>query len=127
METRMIWLDKLFFTLFPTSGRVYIWRTFKEAYNPEHLVPTVKQEGGSLTFRAAISCYSAGPIITLHGKIIARVYVDKLGNQVHPMIQTLFPNSAAIFQDDNAPTHTAGLKSMKANFNIFPGQHNHQM
>jgi hypothetical protein len=27
--------------------------------------------------------YSAGPIITLHGQITAREYVDRLGNQVH--------------------------------------------
>jgi hypothetical protein len=50
------------------------------------------------------------------------------------MIQTLFPNNDAVFQDDEAPIHTAGtvqfshgLKSMKVNFNIFPGQQNHQI
>jgi hypothetical protein len=41
------------------------------------------------------------------------------------MIQT-FPNSDAVFQDDNAPftkleLFSHGLKSMKVNFNIFPG------
>jgi len=30
-----------------------------------------------------------------------------LGYQVHPMVQVLFPNSDAIFQDDSLPTHTA--------------------
>jgi hypothetical protein len=29
-------------TLFPTLGRVYVWTTPKEAYNPECLVLTVK-------------------------------------------------------------------------------------
>jgi hypothetical protein len=49
------------------------------------------------------------------------------------MIQT-FPNNGAVFQDNNAPTHTAviiwlshGLKSTKVKFHIFPGQHNHQI
>jgi hypothetical protein len=51
--------------------------------------------------------YSVGPIITLHGRIAAREYVDMLGNQVQPMIQTLFPNNA-VFLDDHAPIHTAG-------------------
>jgi hypothetical protein len=52
--------------------------------------------------------YSVGPIIILHGQITAREYMDKLGNQVYPMIQTLFPNNDEVFQEDNAPIHTAG-------------------
>jgi hypothetical protein len=52
--------------------------------------------------------YSAGPIIILHSRITAREYVDSLGNQVHPMIQTTFPNNYAVFQHGNAPVHTAG-------------------
>jgi hypothetical protein len=34
----MIWSDELSFTLFPTSGRVYVLRTHTEAYNPECMV-----------------------------------------------------------------------------------------
>jgi hypothetical protein len=34
--------------------------------------------------------------------------MDRLGNQVHPMIQTLFPNYDAVFQDENAPIYTDG-------------------
>jgi hypothetical protein len=40
----VIWSDESSFTLFPTSGKIYIWRTHKEAYNPECLVPTMKHE-----------------------------------------------------------------------------------
>jgi hypothetical protein len=43
--------------------------------------------------RNVVLQYSFGTIITFHGRITAREYVDKLGNQVHPMIQT-FPNDA---------------------------------
>jgi hypothetical protein len=77
--------------------------------------------------------YSAGPIITLHGRVTAREYVDRLCNQVHSMIQTLFPNNDAVFQNaDSAPfkqleLSTHGLKSRKVNLIIFPGQHNHQI
>jgi transposase len=52
--------------------------------------------------------YSVFPIITIHGRITARECVDRLGNQVHPMIQMLFPNNDGVFQDDNAPIHTTG-------------------
>jgi hypothetical protein len=50
--------------------------------------------------------YSLCLFITLHGLITARVQVDRLGNQVHPIIQTLFPNNDAVLQEDNAPNHT---------------------
>jgi hypothetical protein len=40
------------------SGRVYIWRTPKEAYNLECLVPTLKHGGGSVMVWAAISWYN---------------------------------------------------------------------
>jgi hypothetical protein len=36
--------------------------------------------------------YSVCPNITLHGRITAREYVDRLGNQVHPVIQMLHPS-----------------------------------
>jgi hypothetical protein len=77
--------------------------------------------------------YSVGPIITLHG----RIYVDGSGNQVqvHPMNQKLFPNNDAKIQFSKTTISpltrlellSHGLKSMKVNFNIFPGQHSHQI
>ena len=54
---------------------------------------------------AAISWYSAGPLITLNGRIIASDYAAILGNRVHPTVQMF--NSDAVFQDYNWPTHTA--------------------
>jgi len=30
-----------------------------------------------------------------------------LGSQVHPVVQVLFPNKGAIFQDNDWPIHTA--------------------
>jgi hypothetical protein len=65
------------------------------------------------------------------GRITAREYVDRLGNQVHPMIQT-FPNNDAVCQDDSAPftqleLFCHGWKGMGVNLNIFPCQHNRQI
>jgi hypothetical protein len=42
-------------------------------------------------------------ITTLHDKITAREYVDRLGNQVHPNIQMLFPNNDAISKNTMPP------------------------
>jgi hypothetical protein len=50
--------------------------------------------------------YFFDPIITLHGRITTKEYMERLGNQVHPMILT-FPNND-VFPDNNGPIHTAG-------------------
>ena len=86
---------------------VYVCRTPREAYNSEYMVITVKHEGESVIIWATISRYSAGPIITLNGRIIASDYVDILGNQLHPMVHKLFLKNNAVFQNDNLPIHTA--------------------
>jgi hypothetical protein len=73
-----------------------------EAYNPECLIPVVKHGGRSVVVWAAISWYSAGHLITLHGQITASDCMDILGNQVHPMVW-MFPNNDAVFQDGSSP------------------------
>jgi hypothetical protein len=35
-------------------------------------------------------------------------YTERLGNQVHPMIHTLFPNKDAVFQEHSAHIHRVG-------------------
>jgi hypothetical protein len=46
-----------------------------------------------------------------------------------PWSRRYFWRTMQFSKDDNAPSYTAGtvhsLKSMKVNFSIFPGQHNH--
>ncbi|GFV82025.1 transposable element Tcb1 transposase [Trichonephila clavipes] len=106
---QVIWSDESTFTLFQTTGRVYVWRTPKEAFAPECIVLTVKHGGGSLMVWGAISWRGLGPLVTLHGKVKAAHYVNILGDQVHPFVQTSFPGECPLYQDDNAPIHTAKI------------------
>ncbi|GBN61374.1 hypothetical protein AVEN_31158-1 [Araneus ventricosus] len=43
------------------------------------------------------------------GHITAKDYVSILADQVHPIVQTLFPNGDGVFQDDKTPVHTAHI------------------
>ena len=45
---RVMWSHESSFALLPTSGRVYVWRTPKEAYNPKRLVQAMTHEEGSV-------------------------------------------------------------------------------
>jgi len=101
----IIWSYVLSFTLFPTSGWVYVWTSPKDIHNPACLVPVVKHGARSVMIWAAISSI----LLVLYlfwSQITASDYVDILGSQLHPMIQVLFPNNDTIFQDD-LPIHTA--------------------
>ncbi|GFX10546.1 transposable element Tcb1 transposase [Trichonephila clavipes] len=106
---QVIWSDESTFTLFQTTGRVYVWRTPKEAFAPECIVMTFKHGGGSLMVWGAISWRDLGLLVTLHGKVKAAHYVNILGDQVHPFVQTSFPGECPLYQDDNAPIHTAKI------------------
>jgi hypothetical protein len=94
----MIWSDELSFTLLPTSGRVYIWKAPKEAYNP-----------GSYNGLGSSIVWSP---ITLHGRITARECMDRLDNQMHPMIQ-----------DNNVAIQTAG--TVQSRFEEHEGELQH--
>ena len=72
----------------------------------------MKHGGGSVIIWAAISWYSAGPIITLIVRIPDSDHVDILGNQVHSVVQMLFPNNEAVFHDDNSSVHTHTQKGL---------------
>jgi len=78
----------------------------RKPINPECLVPTVKHGARSVMICAAISWYSVGPIIFLIGRITSSDYVDIIGDQVHRMVQRLFPKNVALFQDDISPIHS---------------------
>jgi hypothetical protein len=71
-NARVMWSDESSFTLFPMPGRVYVWRTPKEAYNPECLVPTVKHGGGSVVVLTAILWYSilSVPLLPFMAKLL---------------------------------------------------------
>jgi hypothetical protein len=76
--------------------------------------------------------YSVGFITTLHGRITAREYVDRLCNQVHT-IRFYFITTIQFSKMITVPPFTQlelfnhVLYSMNVNFNIFPGQHNHKI
>jgi hypothetical protein len=107
----VIWSDESSFTLFPTLGC-----TPKEAYNPECLIPVVKHGRRSVMVWAAISWYSAVPLITLHGRITASDCMHILGNQMLPVVQ-MFPNNDAVFHDGSWPILTA--RSVQSRFSEY--------
>ena len=68
---------------------------------------------------AAVSWHSLGPILVLDGCVTAKDYRTILEDYVHPMFQTLYPEGRAVYNDDNAPIHTARLVKVHVIFSSF--------
>ncbi|GFX05351.1 transposable element Tcb1 transposase [Trichonephila clavipes] len=86
-------------------GRVGI-RTSKEAFAPECIVLPVKHGVGSLMVWGDIFGVVLGHLLLCMAEEAAH-NVNILGDQVHPFVQTSFPGECPLYQDDNAPIHTA--------------------
>jgi hypothetical protein len=107
------------FTLLPTSRRVYVWRTTKEAYNP--VLWWFGQQYHDTGFCWS-HYYPSWPNyckgVTWTGWVIRCIPWSR-----H------FRTTMQFSKDNNAPIYAAATvhssKSMKVNFSIFPGQHNH--
>ncbi|GFY22725.1 transposable element Tcb1 transposase [Trichonephila clavipes] len=68
-------------------------------------LPTVKH--GSIMVWGEISWRGFGPLVILHERIKSNHYLSILEDHVHPFVQTVFPEERPLFQDGNAPIHTA--------------------
>jgi hypothetical protein len=133
LETSVIWSDESSFTLLPSSGGVYVWRTPKEAYNPECLVPTIKHWEGSVMFCATISWYSIllVPLLPFMAELLQESTWTGWVIRCIPWSRRYFRTTMQFSKMTMLPftqleLYSHGFKSMKVNF-IFPGQYNHQI
>jgi len=103
----VIWSDKSRFTIFKNDGPGRVWRTPGTRFNIENMVPTVKFGGGGLMMWGCFSGKGLGPLVKVEGKMNRFDYIEILGNYLLPLIKDEFNCRGYLFQDDNAPVHTA--------------------
>ena len=84
--------------------RVTGWRSPKDAYHPD--MPRVKHGDRSVMVYAAILWHYLGHILVLDGHVTTKDYQTILEDHVHPMVQTLYPEGGAVYQDDTATIHS---------------------
>lgn len=114
---KIIWSDESSFEVFRGDGKRYVWRNSKEKYDPKCLIPTFKSGQESIMVWGCFTKNKLGPLIRLEGKITAKKYIEILENHLLPFIASL---DNYIFQEDNAPIHTAKIvKKWKIDNNII--------
>jgi hypothetical protein len=95
-------------------------------------VQTVKHRGDSVMVWEAISCYYVTVLSFMAELLQGNTWTGSVHVHVHvhSIIHPSFPNNDAVFWDEisrftQLELFIHWLKSMKMNFNIFPGQHAH--
>jgi transposase len=103
----IIWSDESRYEVFRGNGKRYVWRNTQEKYNPKCLIPTFKSGRESVMVWACFIKDKLGPIVRLESRITAKIYIKLLENYLLPFISNLENKNNYIFQEDNAPIHTA--------------------
>ncbi len=110
----VIWSDESKFELFRGNGRRWVWRRPHEKYDIDCLIPTVKSGQQGVMVWGCFTKYNLSPLVRLDGKITGAVYIDILKDYLLPFLDDLDDWENYLFQEDNAPIHTARIvKSWK--------------
>ena len=102
----IIWSDESRFKLFGSKHRQWVWRRPEQRLDKDCLLPTFKSSQKSVMIWGCFTRFGVGPLIRLEGRIAAVDYVQVLETHLLPFLESLGEESF-IFQEDNAPIHTA--------------------
>jgi len=110
---KVIFSDESRFEIFHNDSHKWVWRRADEKFKKECLSPTVKHSQGVMVWGYFIK-NRVGPLVIIEGTVNAKKYIELLEENLLPFLDELEESETYIFQDDNAPCHTARLvKSWK--------------
>jgi hypothetical protein len=102
----IVWSDESRFELSGSNRRTWVWRRPEQKMDVDCLIPTFKSGNKSVMIWGCFTCFGVGPLVQLEGRLAATDYIHVLETHLVPFLESL-NNKAFIFQDDNAPIHTA--------------------
>ena len=104
-----IWSDESKFGLFSSEGRVMVWRTPKETFDPQSIVATVKHGGYSVTVWGCFTPRGIGKLLILDRTVNRFYYRLILERNLLPSIKNFGFSSGFTFMHDNDSKHTSAL------------------
>jgi transposase/predicted transcriptional regulator len=115
---KVIWSDESTFSQFQTSGWGRVWRMSDEEFHEDCIASTVKHSPKRM-FWGCFSWFGLGPIIPLVGPVTGKTYRDVLETYAVPTLkeQARKVRKKFVFQEDNAPVHTAKVARDFLNLN----------
>ena len=101
----MLWTDESKFNLFGSDGRVMIWRTPQEAFDPRCTVSIVKHGGRNVKCWGCISSSDAGNLVFIDGNMTGEIYRDILQRNLFESVKKQNLGRNWVLQHNNDPKH----------------------
>ena len=106
--SRVMFTDESRFALEHPDGHTKVWRREGERFLDECVLPVTAFGGGSIMVRAGFSAHHRTPLHHVQGNLNGQRYRDEiLRPHSVPMLRRI--GQGAVYQDDNARPHRAGL------------------
>ena len=77
---KMLWSDESKFNLFVSDGKVVVWRSSKEGFEPECTIPTIKNGGGNAKCWACFLSSGVGSLLFIDSNMTGKSYGEILEN-----------------------------------------------
>ena len=119
----MLWSDKSKVNLFVSDGKVTMWRSTKEEFGSECIIPTAKHGGGTVKCWDCFSLSSVNSLIFIDGNMTGESYREILENNMLKSVEKLGISHDLIFQHDNDPKHNAAIVANWLNRNEMERVH----
>ena len=105
----VVFSDEFHVTLFECDCKTIVWWQGGERYDPACLNPQRSQSSASLMFWGCIGFWRAGHLVKVQGHMDRHNYIDILQQHPQPTGSDIFghQNPNFVFQQDDAPPHTA--------------------
>ncbi|GFR83748.1 transposable element Tcb2 transposase [Elysia marginata] len=122
---RQVWNNHMFsdeskFLLERQDGRKRVFRRVNERFVPQCLSQARAFGGGSMMVWGGITAAGKTPLVTVHGNLTARRYIDEI---LRPHVCQAIHNQGLTFMQDNAPAHRARITNQFLYENNIPVLH----
>ena len=95
--------------IFGLNGKHRVWSKPGTTHHLANTIPTVKHGGGSIILWGCSSAAGTGRLVRIEGKLNAAMYRDILDENLLQSALDLRLGKRFIFQQGNAPKHTAKI------------------
>ena len=106
---KLVWSDDSKFNLFGSDRKVMVWRSDKEEFGSECIIPTIKYGGGNDKCWSCFSSSGVSSLIFTDGNMTGESYREILENNSLKSVEKLGMNHDWIFQHDNDPKHRPAI------------------